>query len=347
MVPPSPEVAGIESWLDAVVLLRQGRATCAGARVAPDRVLTAYHCVASGGHPGIEERDGTRTVGQVSWVDRGADLALVDVPASDAPWLPVATAPPAPGEGVWALGHPGGADLPAGMYAGTLRWSVSWGVVSAVGPVALQTTAAVNPGSSGGPLVDEQGRVVGVVSRRLSGQSLGFAGRADLAQEALAGEERHGLSPIGGTWGGEIFGASQDGLTGGTLALGVRAEVALRDRVVVDGALLLPLAGDLSAARFGDVVSGLGEVRGGLRQRFGRGPWAASLDATGGIAAIQTTSRASIDDPLDLDHTVAWSPIVGGALRLRAIGFELAWLPEQAVLRTSAIFRFPGTIGVF
>src|SRR5687767_6063523 len=98
----------VDAWLDAVVLVHQGSTTCAGAFVAAEgRVVTAYHCVAAGGRPRITTRAGESAVGRVAAVDRAADLAVIDVPAlAGRPWLPVASAPPAPGEPVWALGHP-------------------------------------------------------------------------------------------------------------------------------------------------------------------------------------------------------------------------------------------------
>ena len=50
--------------LDAVVLVRQGASTCAGAFVdAEGTVATAYHCVTAGGRPKITTRDGRDAVG--------------------------------------------------------------------------------------------------------------------------------------------------------------------------------------------------------------------------------------------------------------------------------------------
>ena len=52
------------------------------------------------------------------------------------------------------------------------------GIVGAVGPWVLQTDAGLNPGNSGGPLVDTQGRIVGIVSRKLAGEDLAFAAKS-------------------------------------------------------------------------------------------------------------------------------------------------------------------------
>jgi len=67
-----------------------------------------------------------------------------------------------PGDSVLAVGNPG-------MGSQILEQTVSEGIVSASGRnfddiLYVQTTAAVNPGNSGGPLLDTQGNVVGVVT---------------------------------------------------------------------------------------------------------------------------------------------------------------------------------------
>ena len=105
-----------------------------------------------------------------------ADLALLKVEANNLPALPLRLdRPPQPGELVFAIGSPGG-----------LRNSVTMGVISAWRQpdpdsplVYLQTDAPINPGSSGGPLVDVTGAVVGLNTFVLDGaghtEGLGFA----------------------------------------------------------------------------------------------------------------------------------------------------------------------------
>lgn len=83
------------------------------------------------------------------------------------------------GQAVVAIGHPRGLD-----------YTVTEGIVSAKrAGVVLQTSAAINLGNSGGPLVNQEGRIVGVntltVDPRL-GYGLGFAIRADLLRNEAA-----------------------------------------------------------------------------------------------------------------------------------------------------------------
>jgi S1-C subfamily serine protease len=103
-------------------------------------------------------------------VHRSADLAVLDLSDASAQIDalridPVRLAPashrPQVGEHAFAIGHPGGEEV------GVLTRTLSDGIVSAVGRKAkqasfLQVTVPVNPGNSGGPLFDDDGRVVGV-----------------------------------------------------------------------------------------------------------------------------------------------------------------------------------------
>lgn len=70
---------------------------------------------------------------------------------------------PKPGDELLLIGSPYGLD-------GT----VTTGVVSRVSKRAIQTDAAANPGNSGGPAIDREGRVVGVLVSG-AGQNLNFA----------------------------------------------------------------------------------------------------------------------------------------------------------------------------
>jgi hypothetical protein len=339
--------------LEAVVLLRQGSTTCAGVHLGGGVIATAYHCVAAGGRPSITSRRGDRWIGRVRSVSAQLDLALVDI-SSEGPTLDGALPdgalaelsigpPPEVGAPVWALGHPLAADPPAGLLAGTLRWSVADGAVAAVGPHVLQITAPLNPGHSGGPVVDGSGRVVGVVSRRLAGQGLGFATRVDPIPALLA--RGRGWSPAGGTFALHVVGLTQAGGDGGN-AIGVRAEIAARDRVLLDVAAYAPLSPRWSAARFGATASALGEARVGLRQRIGRGPWALRVDGTLGIAAVERWSRPP-NQPLALRSAVEPAPILAAQISSRTAGFELGWVLGTDISRAALVLRWPGVIRVW
>jgi S1-C subfamily serine protease len=95
--------------------------------------------------------------------------------------LPVAEASPAAGERVYAMGSPG-------LGKQVLEQSISEGLISSnsrkiEGNVYLQHSAAVNPGNSGGPLLDEYGRVVGIVTLKARLENVSFAVPAETVRK--------------------------------------------------------------------------------------------------------------------------------------------------------------------
>lgn len=116
--------------------------------------------------------------------DATVDLALlqVDGDTSGHPRLPFAAEPVHIGDRVLALGHPGESV-----------WSFTSGVVSALPQGTIQHDAAVSPGSSGGPLINTRGAVVGInTAKALSGtEGVAFARPVSIARrlfEALPGD---------------------------------------------------------------------------------------------------------------------------------------------------------------
>ncbi len=127
--------------------------------------------------------DGTEYPAQVLASDEWADLALLQIENMESPYLEVAEERDAAavGEEVVVVGSP---------LKSELDYSVSRGIVSSYrvmgGYSFLQTDAAINEGSSGGPVVNlRTGEVVGVVAMRYFGQGLGFALTSDVVTEFL------------------------------------------------------------------------------------------------------------------------------------------------------------------
>jgi serine protease Do len=102
------------------------------------------------------------------YLDSAHDLALLKAEGLNAPALPLSDAQNlSVGDKVYAAGNPKG-----------LEGTFSDGIISSLRYSAgrIQFTAAISPGSSGGPVVDEYGRVIGVtVSYLEGGQNLNFA----------------------------------------------------------------------------------------------------------------------------------------------------------------------------
>jgi S1-C subfamily serine protease len=167
----------------AVVYLSSDGGIGSGFFVAPGLILTNRH-VADGTHPvEVVLRDGRKLVGDV--VERAAgdiDLALVRVAANDI--APLALALPSPRIGAWiaSVGH--GVDSP---------WTFTSGMISNVyrnrgGLPVLQTQIPLNPGSSGSPIVDRLGHVVGIVTKGVAdANNVNFAIGAQVAVRGLRG----------------------------------------------------------------------------------------------------------------------------------------------------------------
>jgi len=155
---------------------------------ASGRILTNAHVAGDDVAPVAETYDGDLLNSEVLRADAELDLAVLQVAESAVHWEPVSVEPcplPEVGSDVYVIGHPAG-----------LGWTVTRGVVSAtrkageVGPIPLiQTDAAISPGNSGGPLLDRDGRLLGVVSSKLAGpgiEGMGFAIPVSVAADFLA-----------------------------------------------------------------------------------------------------------------------------------------------------------------
>jgi serine protease Do len=148
-------------------------------------LVTNAHVVEGAATVQVRLASGRRLSGQVVGRDTRVDLALVKIEAAEPlPVLPVGDSEALQvGELVVALGHPFG-----------LEQTVSFGIVSRKGaPLVaaapgfdfIQTDAAVNPGNSGGPLVNMAGQVVGVNTMAARNGSIGFAIPSNLVKGLL------------------------------------------------------------------------------------------------------------------------------------------------------------------
>jgi serine protease Do len=153
----------------SVVGLGRGWGLGSGVVIAEGRVLTNAHNLRRD-EVTVTFADGRRETGEVAGVDRDLDLAVLSVETGDAPaitWEPDGA--PGIGTPVIALANPGGRGLRA-----TLGFVSSEGR-SFRGPRgrrvrgAVEHTAPLPRGSSGGPLVDADGNMLGLNSIRLDG----------------------------------------------------------------------------------------------------------------------------------------------------------------------------------
>lgn len=192
--PPRPEDAAwlrnvYERSVDAVVLIEAGEGSGAGfCFFSPAYVVTALHVVERAPHILVQAANGERTRATIAAYSREHDVSILRL---ERPLEGVRPLEPqhkvSVGERVALVGHPfSSLARRVPQLRGLLNWSVSGGVVGAVSGSWLQTDAAMNPGNSGGPVLNASGQVLGVVSARLrDADDIGLISRIGTAEKLL------------------------------------------------------------------------------------------------------------------------------------------------------------------
>ncbi len=174
---------------------REQAGTGSGVIIAPDGyILTNSHVVHGVSRIKVEMLDGTETEASLVGDDPATDLALIRASASGLPFSELGASDKLrPGQVVIAMGNPLG-----------FQSTVSTGVVSAIGRAMrsqsgrlieniIQHTAPLNPGNSGGPLLDTRGIVVGINTAIIrEAQGIGFAIPANTAVSIVSQLLQHG-----------------------------------------------------------------------------------------------------------------------------------------------------------
>ncbi len=184
----------------AVVLIKgttaTGEALGTGFIISSDgKIATNLHVVSEFHQAGVQLASGEKFDSfTIIAFDQRKDIAIIKIPGFDLPTIALGNSNNIQvGEPVLVMGSPLG-----------LQGSVTAGVISAVrddpsdgGFKVLQTDASANPGNSGGPLVNRQGQVIGIVTFKIRGtENLNFAipvnylhGLMDTASSAITLDE--------------------------------------------------------------------------------------------------------------------------------------------------------------
>lgn len=145
--------------LHAVVKLETPGLLCAGVIVDAHigRILSNKHCTVNGAQYTVTLYDGRQFPATLIGVGSEIDIAVFDIDAPDLVTIPIGDSNRLQiGERVFAIGHPFG-----------LEWTLTSGVVSYLDRTFpdgwfIQTDAALNPGNSGGALINTRGELVGI-----------------------------------------------------------------------------------------------------------------------------------------------------------------------------------------
>jgi S1-C subfamily serine protease len=161
-------------------------------------IATAFHVIEDADQIQVVLVDGTVIQAQVAAHDKKLDVALLhlELPIADALVLEPATDLEI-GDRVAAIGHP--LSLYTHMdhrLSGLLDWTLTSGIIGALSSSYVQTDAAVNPGNSGGPLLSEDGKVVGIVSFQIrESQGVNVAVRSQMLLPLVQRLGRQGPPP--------------------------------------------------------------------------------------------------------------------------------------------------------
>jgi S1-C subfamily serine protease len=167
----SPSLVTVETVDSDGVPLAQGSGFFLG---STNRVVTNLHVLKMASKVWVKplgrgERQPVTKVFGIDWIN---DLCMLELKGAGVPGLVMSKQAPEVGDDIVAAGTPKG-----------LEGTFSKGIVSALrsGKGLVQIDASISPGSSGGPVVNGRGEVIGVaVSSLVGGQSLNFAVSVDL-----------------------------------------------------------------------------------------------------------------------------------------------------------------------
>lgn len=195
------EVEVYKKVVPATVLVATDRNLGSGAVIGPTgEVLTNWHVIRDARRlavffkpeQGADVRRDLAFAATVVKADPATDLALLKLSSFPQPLAVLALGDPSAarvGENVHAIGHPEGE-----------AWTYTTGIISQIRPdyrwqgedglphqaTVIQTQTALNPGNSGGPLLNDQGELIGINAFRKGGEGLNFAVAADTIEAFLA-----------------------------------------------------------------------------------------------------------------------------------------------------------------
>ena len=236
-VPPPPRCAAAARAraVDAVVRVRTGSNWGAGFVYRDSRhVVTAWSLMTLGRPVTVVARDGRAYATTLLTHDAALDIAVLELtePIENArPLQPAPESAALLGNEVVAIGHPFAsmASFLGERAEGLLRWSVSRGTIAAANDSALQVDVALAVGHAGGPALDCEGRVLGVVmGTGLVSADIGLVSRIGQVDALI-----------------DVAGQSSEFLGDMRLRLGLGASIVIDEAGLVTAGVYIALGGVL------------------------------------------------------------------------------------------------------
>ena len=197
--PPQADQADmIERSKQAVVHLHGPQRNGSGFFVTEEGIIaTNAHVARDQGRLFADLAGETKLEADTVCIDATRDISFLKVKGKGFPVLRLSQGAVRPGEEVFAMGSPGGA----------IPFSITKGIVSALGLFAslgpgiwIQTDAAINAGSSGGPLLNTSGDAVGMITQKVVKEGvsgIGFAQSSmDVADSLKQCDEKRALEKM-------------------------------------------------------------------------------------------------------------------------------------------------------
>ncbi|MCL2002725.1 MAG: trypsin-like peptidase domain-containing protein [Oscillospiraceae bacterium] len=184
-----------------------GRGTGSGIIISEDGyILTNHHVVESAQNITVILHSGIEYTARIIGSDRLSDIAVLRIRASGLVPAEFGDSDAmTPGDPAAAIGNPLGIDLRAtittGVISGINRDITLEDSAGDITMTVLQTNCAVNPGNSGGPLLNQYGQVIGIISSKIMGstwqsvEGLGFAIPSNTAAPLVEQLIQHGFIP--------------------------------------------------------------------------------------------------------------------------------------------------------
>lgn len=159
-----------EDLYNSVTVIYTDNGLGSGFAIDKNTIITNAHVVSGFSTVTVKLYSGKSCVGKVTKIDKNVDLALIQVDETLTPLKLVSEDSISIGKEVYAIGAP--EDIP---------YTMTKGIVSAKNRKIkshqyIQIDASINSGNSGGPLINENGEVIGINTMKLSeAEGIGFA----------------------------------------------------------------------------------------------------------------------------------------------------------------------------